>query len=236
MKQNTRVFLKDKETAQKYNPRLAIFISEYKKFKELKGRPLKILDIGSGRNPEIFDFKYNDDKYFACDYYDSIDKEVYLYKRIDLNTENLSELFRSEKFDVVFCGEVIEHLFSPDYLVNEIKKIMHDDGVLILSTPNLGYFMNRVMLLFGISPFFLENSSEYKFGRFFKFFGAMNQTEGHIRLFTFAALKEFIKFHDFKILRIISSVGPWNFFLDKIVAKFSKSLSATNVFILKKNI
>lgn len=79
---------------------------------------------------------------------------------------------------MIFCGEVIEHLFSPDDLIDEIKTLMHSESILILSTPNLGYWVNKLLLIFGISPLCLENSSEIKLGRKFKFLGQFNKTEG----------------------------------------------------------
>jgi len=233
MKQNHKIFLDSRETAQGKNPRLEIFISEYIAYKNLYKKPLKVLDIGCGRNPEIFSSLLSGDVYYGCDFYTSICENISHYKKIDLNEEKLSEKFKGESFDVIFCGEVLEHLFSPDFLICEIKKLMHPDSILILSTPNLGYYLNRLMLLFGISPFFLENSSEYKFGRMTKFMGKMNPTEGHIRLFTYAALKEFVLFYGFEIIKIVPSVGPWAFFIDRLISKISRSLSATNVFVLK---
>ena len=233
MAQNYEKFLDNKETAQKSNKRLNVFIAEYQAYKKQHNKPLKVLDIGCGRNPILAAYKAPDDIYFSCDYYESIALGGDNYHRVDLNKDNLSDVFQGNKFDVIFCGEVMEHLFSPDHLLQEIKKVMHPESILILSTPNLGYYLNRLMLLVGLSPFFLENSSEYKFGRGFRQLGQMNSTEGHIRLFTFRALKEFVLFSGFKIDHIVSSTGPWDFFLDSLVARFSKSLSATNVFVLK---
>lgn len=233
IKQNPKDFLDSKETAHELNHRLRVFIQEYKDYKKRLNKPLRVLDIGGGRDPKIFEYKFEDDKYYVCDYYDNINKNVDGYKKIDLNTQKLSEIFKNEKFDVIFCGEVLEHVFSPDFLVEEIKKLMHIDSILIISTPNFGYYMNRIMLLFGISPFFLENSSEFKFGRKFKFLGNMNSTEGHIRLFTHDALKEFYTYYNFKIEKIIGTTGPWKFFLDVLISKIIKSLSASNVFVLK---
>lgn len=222
-----------RETAQEINERLKIFISEYKDYKKTHTHPLKILDIGCGKNPQILPYKFPKDHYYACDYYKRINKKVKQYKSLDLNTDNLSEKFSLQKFDVIFCGEVIEHLFSPDHLLNEIGKLMNDDSILILSTPNLGYYVNRIMLLFGISPLYLENSSELKLGRKFKIFGQGNSTEGHIKVFTYGALLDLFKIQKYKIVKITSS-STWSFFLDKIIPKISKSLSATNVFVLKK--
>lgn len=232
---NSREFLNNNQTASGFSPRLKVFVTEYLKYKSNQKRELNILDIGCGHNCELLRFSAKDDKYYACDFYKKLNVEIENYNQIDLNEENISDKFENIKFDVIFCGEVIEHLFSPDRLLEEIKKLMHSESILLLSTPNLAYLPNRIFLLFGISPLFLENSSELKLGRKFKFLGQMNKTEGHIRLFTYGAIKDLIKLKHFKIDKVISTPS-WNIFnLDKIICFFSKSLAPNNVFILKKS-
>jgi len=230
---NHKEFYSKMNTAQLFNDRLKIFIDEYIKYHNKHLHALKLLDIGCGKNAELGNYIIKDDYYFACDFYDTIDVKIGNYTKVDLNEDNLSEVYDNQKFDVIFCGEVIEHLFSPDNLIEEIKKIMHSESILILSTPNLAYYLNRILLFFGISPLYLENSSEVKLGRKFKFLGQYNKTEGHIRLFTYGALIDFFKLKRLKIIKIIPTY-TWSFYPDKIIARFSKSLSQNNVFILKK--
>lgn len=230
---NYREFYSQMNTAQLFNYRLKIFIDEYQEYRNKHPHVLKILDIGCGKKAELFNYIIKDDCYFACDFYETIDIQTDNYMKVDLNEDNLSELYFNQKFDVIFCGEVIEHLFSPDNLIEEIKKIMHSESILILSTPNLSCYLNRILLFIGISPLFLENSSEVKLGRKFKVLGQHNKTEGHIRLFTYGALIDFLKLKDLKIIKIIPTY-VWDIFFDKIICSFSKSLAQNNVFILKK--
>ena len=44
------------------------------------------------------------------------------------------------KFDVVYCSEVIEHLVNPYEFLSSIRAVMADDGVLFLTTPDVGHF------------------------------------------------------------------------------------------------
>jgi SAM-dependent methyltransferase len=229
---NSREFLLLRQTASGFNARLKCFVNQYLKYKKVRPDPVKILDIGCGADCVLFKHKIEEDKYCGCDFYDKINIEIDDYRSINLNEEKLTDKYREEKFDVIFCGEVIEHLFSPDSLLNEIKDLMHKNSILILSTPNLSYYLNRIMLLAGISPFFLENSSEIKLGRKFKFLGQYNKTEGHIRVFTYGALKELFKLKGFRIIRI-KSVPIWDNVLDRLICFFSRSLSANNIFVLK---
>ncbi len=230
---NYKEFLLKNETAQTYNNRLKIFVDEYRRYHNDHQGDLKVLDIGCGKKVELYDHKIAGDDYYGCDFYESIDTRIDHYTRIDLNEDSLVTKYDNQKFDVIFCGEVIEHLFSPDDLIDEIKVLMHSESILVVSSPNLGYWANRLVLLFGISPFFLENSSEAKLGRKLMLLGQYNKTEGHIRLFTYGALKDFFRLKELRVIKVIPTY-IWNFFLDKIVCCFSKSLAPTNIFILKK--
>lgn len=44
--------------------------------------------------------------------------------------------FRSGAFDMVTSVEVIEHLTDPEQYVAEIRRVLKDDGMLVLTTPN----------------------------------------------------------------------------------------------------
>lgn len=44
--------------------------------------------------------------------------------------------FKNSFFDIVICGEVLEHLEHPETCLREIKRILKDDGTVLISTPN----------------------------------------------------------------------------------------------------
>jgi 2-polyprenyl-3-methyl-5-hydroxy-6-metoxy-1,4-benzoquinol methylase len=52
-------------------------------------------------------------------------------------------------FDIVICLEVIEHLYSPHILTNNINCLLKDDGICILSTTYHGYMKNIALSLAG---------------------------------------------------------------------------------------
>ena len=187
-------FLQNHQTAHPFdsNPRLGIFAREYGAHRSHEGRPLNVLDIGCGLQPALVHVKRDGDTYHGVDFYEARPSGVDEYTQLDLNRDSLATALDGRIFDVVFCGEVIEHLFSPDELLREIRRLMGPSSILVLSTPNLGYWVNRILLLAGISPLFLENSAERKLGRFVRALGQGNQTEGHIRLFTYRALRELV--------------------------------------------
>ena len=58
--------------------------------------------------------------------------------------------FTTEKqYDLVFAGEVLEHVYNPDGLLASCALALRPLGYLVLTTPNLACFYNRVFLAFG---------------------------------------------------------------------------------------
>ena len=52
--------------------------------------------------------------------------------------------FREEKFDCVVALELIEHVENGKNLLSEVYRVIKKDGLLILSTPNVAHFSNRL--------------------------------------------------------------------------------------------
>ena len=60
--------------------------------------------------------------------------------------------YDTHSFDVVFAGEVIEHVFDVPRFLNEVFRVLRPDGELVLTTPNLARLTDRIRFLFGWSP------------------------------------------------------------------------------------
>ena len=96
---------------------------------------------------------------------------------------------KSNTADLVIALEVIEHLFDTDLFLSEIYRILKPKGILILSTPNLASLPNRLRLLFGGYPKYLEYSRA----------GA-----GHIHLYTPTVISRQLTANSFKIIKLTS--------------------------------
>jgi 2-polyprenyl-3-methyl-5-hydroxy-6-metoxy-1,4-benzoquinol methylase len=80
----------------------------------------------------------------------SVEKESTLGQssfHVDLNN-GLAGL-PNQKYDVVVCLDVIEHIVPAEQLLEEIYRILKPSGFLIISTPNFGYLVDRLHYLFG---------------------------------------------------------------------------------------
>jgi methionine biosynthesis protein MetW len=150
--------------------------------------------------------------------------------------------FDDGAFDLVFCNHVIEHLFDPDHLLDELSRILKSEGILVLTTPNLAAWYNRIILLFGFQPHFTEVSTRSNVGKLYC--GKLKEDScsaigGHVRIFTYPALKELLLIHKF---HIVSSFGYGHPSLLNSVAlgiferffQLNKTFSSTLCFILKK--
>ena len=65
---------------------------------------------------------------------DGLDNNVENYIRVDLDEEKLP--FEDRKFDAVNCSAVLEHLFHPLELLREMKRVLKDEGAILISLPN----------------------------------------------------------------------------------------------------
>ncbi len=84
----------------------------------------------------------------------------------------------SNEFDVVIAAEVIEHIVSTEDFLANCYSVLKPDGILILTTPNLLFWVNRFRMLLNKRPLFayadyhvrmfIWSDLQTKISRFFK--------------------------------------------------------------------
>lgn len=106
-------------------------------------------------------------------------------------------------FDIVIASHIIEHVVNPDQLILEAKRVLKKNGILIVATPNLAAWFNRILLLLGFQPFFTEVSTVDKtLGlKFTRKLTQLRSPLGHLRIFTPGSLKEILELHGFRITK-----------------------------------
>jgi 2-polyprenyl-3-methyl-5-hydroxy-6-metoxy-1,4-benzoquinol methylase len=60
----------------------------------------------------------------------------------------------SQEFDVVIAAEVIEHIVGTEDFLAHCRAVLKPDGILVLTTPNLLFWVNRVRMLVAKRPLF----------------------------------------------------------------------------------
>lgn len=92
----------------------------------------------------------------------SIDIEPAYTRALKHNVEN-GLPFPDASFDLVWCTEVIEHLHTPKYLLDEINRVLKPNGISILTTPNSAWWFYFVSRLWGWTPQKLQNPDHKQF-------------------------------------------------------------------------
>jgi len=201
----------------------------------------KVLDVGCGTGEIGRTIKEN----FDCDVY-GLDINTIAVKKARENgiiakVSNVEKKwpFKNSSIDTVLCIQMIEHLINPDFFLLESRRVLKKDGMIIITTPNLAAWFNRIIFLFGFQPFFTEVSTVDKtIGLSFTRNLTNNRKPmGHIRCFTLKALKEILELHGFKQILIRGSTV--NYFpkyitlFDKIFS-FFPSLAADLIVVARK--
>jgi 2-polyprenyl-3-methyl-5-hydroxy-6-metoxy-1,4-benzoquinol methylase len=208
--------------------------------KLLKNRKIEnILDIGCGNGlfSSLIGNYLGTKKIFGVDV--SLEAVNEAKKRISasiVNIDNSDLPFDGSFFDLVICEEVIEHVLDTDHLLLEIKRVLKNGGLCILTTPNLSSWYNRGLLVFGYQPYNCEVSLYHNVGKIFK---RWDSGSGHIRCFTEKALRDLVELDGFIILdekgahnaEIFPSGLKW---IEAMVSTKFSSLSSIMVFLLKK--
>ena len=75
---------------------------------------------------------------------------IFLLARLLARSENVEEKtsflvgrcealqFRYDSFDLILCGEIIEHLSNPELSMTEVRRVLKPGTTLVISTPNEG--------------------------------------------------------------------------------------------------
>jgi 2-polyprenyl-3-methyl-5-hydroxy-6-metoxy-1,4-benzoquinol methylase len=138
----------------------------------------------------------------------------------------------SAVYDVILFFEVLEHLVDTDTAIRNIRALLKADGILILSTPNLASWYNRILLLFGNQPHCTEVSyAPVRFGNriVHRLLGEQEgKTEvaaGHLRVFTWKALREFLDYFGFDILKAKGCANHPQDVVSRVICSISPGLS-----------
>lgn len=212
-------------------------------FQKIKGE--RLLDIGCGdgyftnllkeamKAKEVFGIEIASDAVASA-------KEKGI-KVVQLDIDEADFPFEDNYFDAVYCGEVIEHLFDPDHLLKEIRRVLKPGGTCVITTPNLAGWPNRIALLFGFQPYPTAVSPKYESVGKLLVKGSEGQW-GHIRVFTLRAFKELIRLYNFEVEQLIGCpvtvktpirVSILIKAIDRLMAKIP-SLSTRIILVAKK--
>ncbi len=142
-------------------------ISKAKKWFERNGhlsptRRISVLEIGYARGGFLDNLaEYGNIAKYAVDINDRQCGDDISFHKHDCN-RGLPD-FGTTSFDIVFAGEVIEHVFDDRQFLSSIRSVLKPRGTLCLTTPNLFFLATRIAMPFGRMPFFAYAPYHYHF-------------------------------------------------------------------------
>ena len=107
-----------------------------------KIEPKKLLDAGCGSGDYLLYLSPFVEKIYGIDFSEVACKmakekikrsKKVVIKKMDL-TKKLG--FQNSYFDFILCTEVLEHLKDNTYILSELKRILKNDGLILLTMPN----------------------------------------------------------------------------------------------------
>lgn len=90
----------------------------------------RVLDVGCGRKP--YEQLFDSQEYIGLEY-DTPENRA--SKNADFFYDGNVFPFPDESFDSAVCNQVLEHVFTPDLFLSEIKRILKEGGALLLTVP-----------------------------------------------------------------------------------------------------
>lgn len=120
----------------------------------------------------------------------------------------------NEKFDAIACLDVLEHLFSPEQAIINIRKA--NSPYLIISVPNFNSITARLQMLLGKVP---ENNSPKK---------------GHCFWFSQKVLQNLMENNNYEIIEWKYNTIKESFFFTRLLLSLFPSLFALSFVIISK--
>lgn len=143
----------------------ALFLSRLKSALALaaaklgKEENLKILDLGCGEGYflKLLEERFQNIQTFGVDIEPNI-QQLKKFLRAEIKIADLREsVFPAHFFDAIFCLDVLEHFADLAKPLEEIKRTLKADGLLIISLPTESWF-------YKLGRFFLKGTASEKAG------------------------------------------------------------------------
>lgn len=130
-----------------------------------------------------------------------------------------NKLKQEEKFEIILCSSVIEHLGDPVKALKTWRDFLNEEGFLLATVPNIGHWSARLKIILGKFP-----SEEY--GIF---------DENHLHFFTLDSFKKMLKDCGYNIEHLgIDPVGGGLPKLSRFFSLFFPGLFAYQIVIKAK--
>jgi len=114
--------------------------------------------------------------------------------KVEISDANKPFPFEDDFFDIVTANQSVEHLYDSSNFFKEVYRVLKKNGSFIISTLNLCSWHNIVCMILGMQPPGMH-LCEVQMGNFL----SGTETHGHIKLFSLNAVKDILKYYNFKV-------------------------------------
>lgn len=121
-----------------------------------------------------------------------------LHNRVNLFQADAQHLpFKNRTFNHIICSEVLEHVLDPLSCLQEMSRILDDQGVAIISVPNEFYInrIKRILIRLGIFDRLFRRKEGYEE------MPERMEDEWHLHAFSLKEWQDLLK-HSFKVVTI----------------------------------
>jgi ubiquinone/menaquinone biosynthesis C-methylase UbiE len=165
----------------------------------------KILDIGVGNGYIVNAISSEDTSLTGIDITDStLKKFSHLAKMCLADIHHLP--FKDNSFTTLLMGEVIEHLDDTSLALQEMNRVLDDDGCIVMSLPNK----------YGVWSLYVDT--------FYSKLKGINP-EGHVNKFSIRSVKKLLVSNGFKIEKIVNTAIIGSFLRKEALMKFDVNLA-----------
>jgi SAM-dependent methyltransferase len=137
----------------------------------IEGRDIEILDVGISdgivanricsalgtKNISLYGVDLSENPINNLIYKES---NVNSFKFVKQNIDPCTLPYESEKFDVVYSNQVIEHVIYKDHFIEECYRVLKKGGLFVLSTENIASIDNLISLMIGQDPLVQHTSTK----------------------------------------------------------------------------
>jgi 2-polyprenyl-3-methyl-5-hydroxy-6-metoxy-1,4-benzoquinol methylase len=125
-------------------------------------------------------------------------KSRYEHGDIEFVAGNVFEVQLTQRFDLVFANQIIEHLVYPTEFLRQLSDLLNPGGHVIVTTPNHSYFKNSLPTYAGIGDPALHVDRQFT-----------ADADGHFFAYTAEELTEFAKAAGFRRVSPFFFETPW---------------------------